>query len=111
MGANFGGHTGRLGDLDGDGCDDLFVGALRYQRTAAREGAAFVYSGARDRRLTSPWIRVSGKSGSWFGAAGGSAGDVNGDGFLDFLVSAPSWDTDTGMNIGQVEIYLNTRKR
>jgi len=111
MGANFGGHAGPLGDLDGDGCDDLFVGALRYQRAEPREGAAFVYSGSRDRRLASSWLRVRGKTGSWYGATGASAGDVNADGFLDFIVAAPSWDTETGNNVGQVELFLNTRKR
>jgi serine/threonine-protein kinase len=111
MGANFGGHAGPLGDLDGDGCDDLFVGALRYQRTEPREGAAFVYRGSRDRRISPAWHRVRGRGGSWYGAAGGSAGDVNGDGFPDFIVSAPSWDSEAGINVGQVELFLNTRKR
>ena len=111
MGANFGGHAGPAGDLDGDGCDDLFVGALRYQRTEPREGAAFLYNGSRNRRISRSWLRVRGKTGSWLGAAGGTAGDVNGDGFPDFIVSAPSWDTETGTNVGQVELFLNTRKR
>jgi serine/threonine-protein kinase len=111
MGSNFGAHAGPLGDLDGDGCDDLFVGALRYQRTQPREGAAFVFAGSRDRRLACTWFRVRGKTSSWLGAGGGSAGDVNGDGFPDFIVASPSWDTDTDVNVGQVELFLNTRKR
>ena len=98
-------------DLDGDGCDDFFVGALRYQRTQPREGAAFVYLGSRTRRFEDRWFRVLGKTGSWYGAAGASAGDVNGDGFLDFIVAAPSWDTGAGANVGQVELFLNTRRR
>jgi hypothetical protein len=111
MGANFGGHAAVLDDLDGDGCDELFVGALRYQRTEPREGAAFVFAGSRDRRLACAWLRVRGKAGSWFGAAGTSAGDVNGDRFPDFIVTAPSCDSETGQNVGQVELFLNTRKR
>src|SRR6185436_11794948 len=100
-----------LGDVDGDGCDDLFVGALRYQRAEPRAGAAFLYSGSRRRTLRQSWLRVGPKGGSWYGADGGSAGDVNGDGFPDLVIAAPSWDTEAGMNVGMVEVFLNTRRR
>jgi len=110
-GANFGGHGGALGDVDGDGCDDVFVGAIRYQRNAPRAGAAFIFFGSRDRTLRGSWLRVSPKGGTWFGAAGGLAGDVNGDGFPDFIVAGPSWDTKAGENTGMVEIFLNRRHR
>jgi serine/threonine-protein kinase len=110
MGANFGVQAGNLDDLDGDGCDDLFVGALRFQRTQPREGAAFVYMGSRDRRIARGWLRVRGRSGSWLGQAGGPAGDVNADGLPDFVVAAPAFDTETGTNVGQVELFLNTRR-
>jgi hypothetical protein len=111
MGANFGSHAAPLGDVDGDGCDDLFVGALRYQRTEPRAGAAFIYSGSRQRAIRNTWLRVGLKGGSWYGADGGSAGDINGDGFPDFIVGAPSWDTEAGQNTGMVEVFLNTRHR
>jgi hypothetical protein len=111
MGANFGAHTAPLGDLDGDGCDELFVGALRFQRTMPREGAAFVFRGSRDRRLIRAWFRARGEAGSWYGGDGTGAGDVNGDGFADFVVAAPSFDTEVGKNVGQVELFLNTRKK
>jgi serine/threonine-protein kinase len=110
MGANFGICAASLHDLDGDGCDDLFVGALRFQRHHPREGAAFVYLGSRDRRIAPGWSRVRGKPGSWLGGGGGPAGDVNADGFPDFIVGAPSFDTETGTNVGQVELFLNTRR-
>jgi hypothetical protein len=41
VGANFGENVRPLGDLDGDGCQEFFVGAIRCEQSAAREGAAF----------------------------------------------------------------------
>lgn len=111
MGANFGGHAAPLGDVDGDGCADLFVGALRYQQKEPRAGAAFIYCGSRNRVLRRPWFRVGPQGGSWYGADGGAAGDVNGDGRPDFVVSAPSWDTAAGQNTGMVEVFLGARRR
>jgi hypothetical protein len=110
MGANFGGHGGAAGDLDGDGCDDLFLGAVRYQKTQPREGASYLFPGSRQRTMAPAWFRTGGKAGSWYGTAGGSAGDVNGDGVPDFIVSSAAWDTNEGVNVGQVELYLNPRK-
>jgi hypothetical protein len=111
MGANFGGHGGPLGDLNGDGCDDIFLGAVRYQRSEPRAGAAYILYGSRNRSLQTAWFRVGAKAGSWYGAAGGIAGDLNGDRFPDFFVAGPSWDTELGNNTGMVEIFLNTRGR
>jgi len=111
IGANFGGHAGPLGDLDGDGCDDFFVGAVRYRRTEPAEGAAYLFHGSRQGDIRRSWFRVGGKAGSWFGAAGGLAGDVNGDGSPELWISAPSRDGRAGGDIGRVEIFLGGRRR
>lgn len=111
VGANFGGHLGALGDIDGDGCNDFFIGAVRYQVSEPREGAAFVFSGSPSREFERVWFRVGGKAGSWYGACGTSAGDVNGDGLTDLVVSAPAWDSDAGMNVGRVDVFLHRPKR
>ena len=57
-GRHFGGRAGPLGDLDGDGCDDFFVGAIRYRRTEPSEGAAYLFHGSRGRRIRRSWFRV-----------------------------------------------------
>ena len=109
--ANFGGYLGSLGDIDGDGCSEFFIGAVRYQLTEPREGAAFIFRGSPRRDFQRIWFRAGGKAGSWYGASGKSAGDLNGDGLTDLVVSAPAWDSEAGTNVGRVDIFLQRRKR
>lgn len=109
--STFGGHGGPLGDVDGDGCDDFWVGAPRYQRAEPRAGAAFVFSGSRRRVSQRSWFRVGAKGGTWYGGGGSAAGDIDGDGLPDFVVAGSSWDTQTGQNTGMIEVFLNTRRR
>jgi serine/threonine-protein kinase len=111
IGANFGGHAGPLGDLDGDGCNDFFVGAIRYRQTEPAEGAAYLFHGSRQGDIRRSWFRVGGKAHSWLGEAGGLAGDVNGDGSPELWISAPSRDGRAGSDIGRVEIFLGGRRR
>ena len=104
--ANLGGHLASLGDVNGDGHDEFFAGAVRYQRTEPREGAGFVYSVLPGRTLRRIWFRTSGKAGSWYGGSAAS-GDFDGDRRPDLLVSAPAWDNETGINTGRVDLFVH----
>jgi len=80
-------------DLNGDGFDDVMVGAPRYARDDAEEGVVFVYYGDVGGPSTTPdWIAESNQSGSYFGRIAGSAGDVNRDGYSDLFVGATLYD-------------------
>jgi hypothetical protein len=97
---------GTVFDSNGDGYADLLVGARDVGTGApgsAGDGHAYVYLGGASGLEATPSWTVSGpESNSEFGDVVTSAGDVNGDGFADALVSAPG----TGDYQGSVYVYF-----
>ena len=87
-GANAGDWFGRsvsgAGDVNGDGLDDFIVGAPN-RVAPLYEGSAYVYSGATGSVL----YAIDGSAvNDHFGSSVSGAGDVDGDGFDDFIVGA-----------------------
>jgi hypothetical protein len=90
----FGGVV-NLGDIDGDGSDDLAIGAPDDSNgTFPGTGAAFIFKGPfsaglrlddRDADITVRWPTSEALTGGQVLALG----DVNGDGLSDFIVDAP----------------------
>jgi hypothetical protein len=86
----FGYAVGTAGDVNGDGYDDIVVGAPLYDNPESNEGAAWVYKGSSSGvSHSSSWFKDSDQAGAEFGCAVGTAGDVNGDGHSDIVVGAP----------------------
>ena len=100
----FGFSVSGAGDVNGDGYDDVIVGAPFYDSPQVEEGAAFVYLGS-DIGLsnTSDWSKASDNTGAQFGYSVSSAGDVNGDGYADIIVGAPFLDDE-----GSAWVYLGS---
>ena len=88
-GYRVGASVSGAGDVDGDGLDDVILGAPGKTDSA---GAAFLLYGSFSGELDESAVPASfygGVAGDEAGSSVASAGDVNGDGLGDILVGAP----------------------
>ncbi len=108
-GDRFGSAVAWAGDIDHDGYDDFLIGAPGAVGLHGAAGQVFVFFGRYGVFPATPDLILSGEvSGDHFGFAVSTAGDVNGDGYADFLVGAPENDA-AGLNAGKVYLYLGGR--
>ncbi|MCF0073854.1 FG-GAP-like repeat-containing protein [Dyadobacter sp. CY261] len=89
---NMGFSVQSAGDLNGDGHSDIVVGVTGYDNGIKDQGAAFVYYGSSAGVETSTPAKLEGKvSDILFAYSASTAGDINGDGLGDLVVSAPEY--------------------
>jgi hypothetical protein len=87
-GEEFGTAVAGAGDTDGDGFADLLVGAPLRDLGGVDSGSAFWYFGRSTGVSPAPVEIGLAAAGDNWGASLASTGDVNGDGFSDFVVGA-----------------------
>ena len=103
--AAFGTSVSTAGDVNGDGFDDVIVGAPGFSNGQDNEGAAFVYYGSATGLSPSQnKVVMSNQSASNFGWSVATAGDVDGDGYSEVIVGAPDYDNGQE-NEGAVFVY------
>jgi hypothetical protein len=103
------------GDVNGDGVDDIVVGARLYtdktDNTENSEGAVYVFFGHEGLGpSTEPdWLIDGDQPGALLGYSVSAAGDVNNDGYDDLIVGAPGYvnpDPESGLREGAVFLFL-----
>ncbi len=106
-GDQFGWSAGAAGDVNGDGYDDIIVGAHYHDRslTDLDTGKVYVYHGAGGGIEAAPAFTATGELAlDFFGSAVDGAGDVNGDGYDDIIIGARGND-ESGQDAGKVYVY------
>jgi hypothetical protein len=101
-GDKFGSSTAALGDLDGDGVNDIAVGApIEYGRPGS--GAVHIMLMNADGTVKSREKFSFGAQGDYFGHSVASLGDIDGDGVVDVAVGA---DKDNTGGAGRGAVYV-----
>lgn len=95
----FGTSACGIGDINNDGFDDILIGAKGYSNYTGR---AYLYLGGNPMDTIADAVFTG--EGTWnqFGDAVSSAGDVNNDGYLDFMIGANRYSSF----MGRVYIYF-----
>lgn len=100
-GDRFGWAVSTAGDVNGDGFDDVVIGAPWNDQGGKDAGKVYVYSG-RDGALVN--TQRGERAGDLFGYALAGNLRLSGDGRDDFIIGAPNND-DRGSNAGKVYLY------
>jgi hypothetical protein len=94
------------GDVDGDGYADFLVGAKNYSDAYTEQGLAHLFLGSETGPADTPDMTFLGSvTGAHFGHALGTAGDVDGDGYSDFAISAPAFNDGSSSLGGRVYVW------
>ncbi len=97
-----------VGDVNGDGYDDLLASVAGYNNA---QGKVYLYFGGRNMDNNADKVFIGEAAGNHFGNMAGTLGDINGDGYYDVIIGARGYSTNgysssgDGWGDGRVYIY------
>ncbi len=97
----FGINAAGIGDVNGDGIGDVAIAGMS---SSVFSGSLHVWFGGRPFDGTRDQVIQGGATGARFGIGLANAGDVNGDGYSDVVVGAPTEET-TFVEAGKVNVF------
>jgi hypothetical protein len=103
IGQNFGFDVAAAGDVDGDGVDDLLVGAPEARKVYVYRGGAGGLTHSNVITLTNPTTDTN-----QFGWSVASGGDVDANSVADILVGAPNGNISGTNDVGLVYVYTGS---
>jgi FG-GAP repeat protein len=100
----FGYSVASAGDVNGDGCADVIVGAYENSAKAGGAGRAYIFFGGAQMDNSPDLVFTGEAAGDYFGISVASAGDFNGDKYGDVIVGAYQSDF-TGRDAGRAYVF------
>jgi hypothetical protein len=101
----FGVTVSSAGDVNGDGYEDIIIGAPFNDAGGVNAGRAYIFFGGTAMDSIADVVLTGEAAGDIFGISVSSAGDVNGDSYDDVIVGAQE-NSAGGTAAGRVYIYF-----
>ncbi len=92
----YGWSVSSAGDVNGDGYDDIIIGAPQNGFAGTYAGRAYIYYGGINVNSIADVILTGESANNFFGYSVSGAGDVNGDGYSDVIVGAYGYSSNNG---------------
>ncbi|MBK8553970.1 MAG: FG-GAP repeat protein [Ignavibacteria bacterium] len=112
--SNFGASVSTAGDVNGDGYGDIIASANFYDNGQNDEGAVFGWFGsstglgANGTPANADWTIESNEDTAYLGECVATAGDVNGDGYSDVIISSDQMISNGSQREGKVALYTGS---